>query len=506
MSVAVEENTINPHKRLVKNAIFSALSWFLPIILTVFGTPIIVKGLGYEQYGLYALILGFISYSFTFGIGRAVTKYVSEYNSSNQKQKISEVISTTFWFSVLLCLIGGILLIVTSEYIVRDILQINKDFHDSAIYGLYLASGSICLMLVGQVFQGVLQAIHRFDQVSILITLNGFTQTAGNVVLVLLGFGFNSLLIWSLFTGGLNSFLFYYFTRKNFPDFRIKFVFSREIVKLIFNFSLGIIGYQIFSNILLIFERSWITRKLGAESLTYYVVPMTLALYLHAFISSLIIVVFPVISELQFEREKLLKLYQRATKVIFMIIAFCALTMICSGKMFLSLWLGQEFAEKSALILSLQTITFSIFGLLVVVWQLSEGFGQPRFNSMIAFIWLIISVPLMVIWINDYEILGVALGRTVANLITVPFILIGERQFLGKVHWNFWLKTILILTIASFSAYITEFGIYRFLSQNWTTLILGGFLGGIVFTLVIWGLNFFSNEEKLFMKNFLRRT
>ncbi|MCD9188074.1 MAG: oligosaccharide flippase family protein [Pyrinomonadaceae bacterium] len=505
MSVALEKNIINPNKRLVKNAIFSALSWFLPIILTVFGTPVIVKGLGYEQYGLYALILGFISYSFTFGIGRAVTKYVSEYNSSDQKQKISEVISTTFWFSILLCLIGGILLIATSEYIVRDVLQINKDFHDPAIYGLYLASGSICLMLVGQVFQGVLQAIHRFDQVSILITLNGFIQTAGNVALVLMGFGFNSLLIWSLFTGGLNSFLYYYFARKNLPEFRIKFVFSREIVKLIFNFSLGIIGYQIFSNILLIFERSWITRKLGAENLTYYVVPMTLALYLHAFISSLIIVIFPAISELRFEPEKLLKLYQRATKVIFMIIAFCALTMICSGKLFLSLWLGQDFAEKSALVLSLQTISFSVFGLLVVVWQLSEGFGHPRFNSMIAFIWLLISVPLMVVLIDDFKIVGVATGRTVANLLTLPFILIGESQFLGKIHWDFWLKTIFILTTASFFTFVAEFGIYNFLPQKWETLIFGSLAGGVIFVAVIWALNFFSNEEKLFMKNFLRR-
>jgi len=506
MSVTVKQNNINPHKRLVKNAMFSALSWFLPIILTVFGTPLIVKGLGYEKYGLYALILGFISYSFTFGIGRAVTKYVSEYNTSSQKQKVSEVISTTFWFSILLCLIGGILLIGSSEYIVSDVLQINAVFHDSAIYGLYIASASICLMLVGQVFQGVLQAIHRFDQVSFLITLNGFIQTAGNIVLVLLGFGFNSLLVWGLFTGGLNTFLFYYFARKNLPDFRIKFVFNKEIVKLIFNFSIGIIGYQIFSNLLLIFERSWITRKLGAENLTYYVVPMTLALYLHAFISSLIIVVFPVISELQFEREKLLKLYQRATKVIFMIIAFCAVTMICSGKLFLSLWLGQEFAQKSALILSLQTISFSVFGLLVVVWQLSEGFGQPRFNTLIAFIWLLISVPLMVILINDYEIVGVALSRTIANLLTIPFILIGENHFLGKIHWDFWLKTILTLTAASFSAFMAEFGIYNFLAQNWVTLIFGGFTGGIIFISIIWALNFFSIEERLFMKNFLRRT
>lgn len=505
MSVEVNQKQFNPNRRLIKNAFFSALSWFLPIILTVFGTPIIVKGLGYEQYGLYALILGFISYSFTFGIGRAVTKYVSEFKSQNKPEKISEVISTTFWFSILLCLIGGTMLILSSEFIVRDVLQIDAEFHDSAIYGLYIASASICLMLIGQVFQGVLQAIHRFDQVSFLITLNGFILTIGNILLVLFGFGFNALLLWSFVTGGINSFLYYYFARRNLPEFKIKLGFDRRIVKLIVNYSIGIIGYQIFSNIILIFERSWITRKLGAENLTYYVVPMTLALYLHAFISSLVIVIFPVISELQYDRERLLKLYQRATKVIFMIIAFCALTMICASNLFLTLWLGQEFAGKATAILILHTISFSIFGILVVVWQLSEGFGKPGFNTLIAFVWLIISAPLMIFLIADYEILGVAIGRSAANIITIPFILIGENQFLGKIDWGFWAKTITVITIAAAAAFTVEYGIFNYLTKNWITLGFGGVSGAVIYISLIWALKYFSDEEKNFMKSLLKR-
>lgn len=505
MSEKVGDSQNNRHKLLIKNAFFSALSWFLPIILTVFGTPIIVKGLGYEQFGLYALILSFISYSFTFGIGRVVTKYVAEYRSQEKHEKIAEVISTTFWLTLIFCLFGCSILIVFADFIVRDILQIGERFHQSAVFALYTASGGICFLMIGQVFQSVLQAIHRFDQVSLLITLNGFLLVIGNILLVVFGFGFNALLLWSLFTGALNCFLYYFTARKFLPESKIHLTFDSESAKLVFNYSLGVIGYQIFANVLLIFERSWITRNLGAENLTFYVVPMMLALYLHAFISSLVVVIFPVMSELQNEKEKLLKLYQRATKVVFLIVSFLATTIICSGKLFLSLWINQDFAETSATILIFQTLAFSVFSLIAVVWQLAEGFGFPRFNTLISFLWLLISVPLMIVLISQYEIKGVAFSRLIGNLATIPFILIGERLFLGKIDWKFWAKLIVIIASAVAFTAFAEIIVYANFPQKWITFILGSAIGGICFAFVVWILKFFTSDEINFLKGIFFR-
>lgn len=505
MSEQINKAVPNPHKLLIKNAFFSALSWFLPIILTVFATPIIVKGLGYEQYGLYALILTFISYSFTFGIGRVVTKYVSEYRSQGKNEQIAEIISTTFWLTLIFCALSCATIIVCSDFIVRDILQIGDEFHQSAIYALYTACGGICFLMIGQVFQAVLQAIHRFDRVSLLITVNGFLLTIGNILLVISGFGFNALLLWSISAGALNCFLYYRAARKFLPESKIYLTFNPETAKLIIRYSLGVIGYQIFANILLIFERSWITRNLGAENLTFYVVPMTLGLYLHAFISSLVVVVFPVMSELQNQKEKLLKLYQRATKVIFLIVSFSAVTIICSGKLFLSLWISQEFAEKSVTILTFQTLAFGIFSIIVVIWQLAEGFGHPRFNTLISFLWLVISVPLMIFLIDQYQIRGVAFSRLIGNLLTVPFILIGEYLFLGRIHWNFWIKLLAAISLAAALTALVETSLLAVLPAQWITLAPVAVAGGICFALITWGLKVFTTEEINFLKRFFLR-
>jgi len=495
---------INPNNRLVKNALFSSISWFLPMVLTVLGTPIMVKGLGYEQYGLYSLILGFIGYSFTFGIGRVVTKYVSEYKSLNRTDEISEIISTTFWFTLFISLIGCFLIIGFAKVIVRDLLQVGSQFEITAIYGLYTASGSIGFMMVGQVFQAVLQGIHRFDKVSTLITINGFLLTIGNIVWVIWGGGLSGILIWNLFVAAINCILYFVTAKVYLPEFKIRPVFKKETVKLILNYSSGLLSYQIFSNIILIFERSWITRTLGAENLTYYVVPMTMALYLHAFISTVILVIFPVFSELQNQPQKLRQLYQRATKIVFLSIAFAVLTIIWSRNLFLGIWINQEFAEKSSLILMFHTLSFSIYGLLIVIWQLAEGFGKPRFNARISFIWLILSIPLMIFLSIDYGIIGVAVSRFAANFVTLPFIFIGEKHFLGEINWDFWKNFGLKISVVIILTSILEIIVFNHLNASWITLILGGILGFVGFVLAVIVTKLLTTDEIGLLKNLLK--
>src|ERR1044072_9978504 len=88
-----------------RNVLFGFLSWFLPLSVTFVLTPLIVHGLGAEAYGLYALVMGFITYSFTSSIGRSVTRYVAAYRASNQTEQIGEVLSSSFIFNLCISLL-----------------------------------------------------------------------------------------------------------------------------------------------------------------------------------------------------------------------------------------------------------------------------------------------------------------------------------------------------------------------------------------------------------------
>ena len=299
-----DEKNQSKVSRLVYNGIYGSLSWFLPLILAFVATPIIVRGLGNEKYGIYALILGFIGYSFNFGIGRAVTKYVSEFLAQNRVEDAIEVVSSTYYISIFLSVAANLLIILFADLIVKDVLLISPERQKLAIYALYISGGTIFVLLISQIYQALIQSAHRFDRLAIIMNVNGVLLAAGNISLVWFGFGVLPLIWWNLFITIVSGFLFFISSRKFLPQLKTSFKFNLKSINLLGKFGLGIFGYQICGNIILLFERGWITRKFGEESLTYYVVPMTFGIYILGFTISLVQVVFPVISEMLEEREK----------------------------------------------------------------------------------------------------------------------------------------------------------------------------------------------------------
>jgi O-antigen/teichoic acid export membrane protein len=62
--------------KIVRNGLLTAVSWLVPLILAPVITPLLVRYLGEEQYGIYALVTGVMAYA-GIGTGRAAAKFVS---------------------------------------------------------------------------------------------------------------------------------------------------------------------------------------------------------------------------------------------------------------------------------------------------------------------------------------------------------------------------------------------------------------------------------------------
>ena len=87
----------NRSGRLILNSIYSLLAWLLPVTLGLLVTPFLLKRLGIEAYGVYLVILGFIGYSFTFSVSKAVAKFVAGFKTTGETQKINSVIKAAFY-------------------------------------------------------------------------------------------------------------------------------------------------------------------------------------------------------------------------------------------------------------------------------------------------------------------------------------------------------------------------------------------------------------------------
>ena len=493
--------------RVFKNGIYSALSWVFPIIFAVIVTPIVVRGLGNELYGLYAVILGFISYSFTFGIGKTAAKYVAEYKATGETDKISETVSAALWLSLGIGILGAALVALSANYIISNVLLIPSELHDTAVTALYLAGLTILMTMLSQVFQSVLQGLQRFDRFVFLTNLSVFLLNLGSVFIVIEGYRVLALLGWNLIVAIAIGAAFYLNARRLLPEFEFTFRIRPELRNIVFRYGGNIIIYQIFSNLFLLFERAWIVRNFGSEALTFYVVPMTLGIYLHGFIASIVLVLFPVVNELLAEREKLVRLYHKSTRLILFIIVFALTTTIVSGKIFLAVWMkSDDFAVRSYSILVIHITTFAILAAMTIVWHITESFKRSGVNVLAVFLWMAISIPLMIILSTSMQTDGVAVARLIGVFVFIPLILYTESRFLGRIFWSFWVSVLWKIAVAAGASVIVEKVIFSWIQPGWPCLIIGGAAGGVVYVSVILAVGYFSNDDRnMVMKLIFRK-
>lgn len=490
-----------------RNSVLTLLSWLIPLGLTFFATPFIVRGLGNEQYGLYALMTGFIAYSFSFNIGRAITKYVVEFNARGEKKKVSQIISATFFLSLLVATVGSLILIFLSEILINDVLLIEAVSRENAIFGLRIAALCIWLMIIGQVFIAVVQATHRFDIYSLITTITGSLLITGNVFLVWKNFGFISLVVWNAITLLFSGITFFVFAKKLEPATKITFGFDKEMFFTSLKYGLSIAGHQIFANIQLLYERMLITRITGADKLTNYVVPMTMSIYILVFMSSLTLNLMPVISEYFAKNriEELEVIYRRLTKFVCTIVVFICIALAVGSYSLLTNWIDETFAAASYEVFIFQLATFGLLACMVISWQFIEGFGLPVYNTVAGFSWLLISIPLMLIFTKSYGIWGTALARLVAE-ITIPVsIMLVEKKIFGKILSDLWLKIIGVVGIAALISGVVENYLLKVFPFNWSGLIFSIFVAGIIYLGVIWFSNLFNSEEKIWMRNQVKK-
>jgi O-antigen/teichoic acid export membrane protein len=503
--VANNEIKNQTSKSIAKNIGFGFLSWILPIGFSIYATPKILNGLGHADYGVYSLILGFISYSFTFGIGRAATKYIAEYRQTTETKKISEAISATLFVCVIVGLFGAIFISLTANWLTVDVFKVESSLQSITIQSFYLAAATIFVMMLSQVFSGIIQGIHRFDIYSSILNFNSFSTLIGNIVLVYFGFGLVPLLWWNLLTNAITCYFYYIYAKKYLSIFKLNFRFSQKMLRQVSRFSLGLVVYQVFANLTFLTERGLITRQFGTENLTYYILPMTLAMYVHGVISSLTLVLFPLASELTDQPEKLLRLYTKATKIVCGTVVFIGGSLIVVSKLFLTLWVGSEIALKSSNLLIIHSVTFSILAVMIISWQLREGLGLAFANGILGLSWFIISVPLMFILGDYYGLEGIGIARMIGLFPIVVATFYFEKKIFKQVPVAFWLELLLKLGITFSMACIGEIMVLNYLAETWTTLVIAGFTGAIVFVSGLWFVNFITPDEKLYIRNLIKR-
>ncbi len=168
-----EEKKISKNKtanRILFNTILVYAQKFSTAALALVTTPLLLRVLGVEDYGVYTLTIGFVGMLtfFTWSLSASTQRYIAVTLGEKNYDKLAHILSSSF----LIHFVYGILIMaviqVINYYYVNDFLDIPLNRKDSIHYILTFVAGISFFNIIAIPFIGSLRATEDFKTIAIV--------------------------------------------------------------------------------------------------------------------------------------------------------------------------------------------------------------------------------------------------------------------------------------------------------------------------------------------------
>lgn len=407
-----------PNKSLKYNAFWNILSNVLNILLLFILTPIITKGLGDAQYGIY-IILGTIGGALSIinlGLGEATLRYVAFYYSKNDNEGVNRVFNATLWLYSLLGIIVTSIFFFIPEMIIRLL-----NLSELGSEGSLLIRLTLLLFFINFIygcFTSVPQALQRYDIFSyIQIGQNGIRFIA-NILVIFLGYGLKGLVIAQLSIGILSLFSVIIISKKLLPFLMLYRIPSQKDYKEIFSYGIFSFLSQIVGLVWQYCDNILLSIFIGPQAVSYFSIPMQVIGKVNSTISSGFSVLFP-----KFAAEKnttvIKSIYIKSTQLSLYLSIVIFVPMAIMIKDFLAIWISTDFAEKSGFIATILAFSYIVRGAFLPYDSLLKGLGVPQYVMYITIASSFVILLCDLLLIPTLGVNGVGYSYLLSSLIGV---------------------------------------------------------------------------------------
>ncbi len=400
-------------QKIITNIIWNFFGQGLLLVITFFSTPYIVRHLTVNLYGIFAIagvIIGYFSF-LQFGLASASIKYISQYLAQKENNKIA----ITFWSSLLFSLLMGLLgtgaIALSAGIFVERFLKIPEELKPVALFAIRVGSLGLLISMLLATVMGVLRALERFDIVNYIgITLG--VLNIGSIILILkLGFSLKEIIIVTLIIQTMGVYIAWIFVKKLLP-FLTKPIWGPSLLIPMFKFGGCVTISGTVSPILMNIEKMFLTMLRPISNLTYYSIPFSIMNALSMIPSAVAGVLFPAFSYFGSSQDKQInkELHYRGSLCIFFSYFFPVVFFIIFSRPFLTLWIGEGFAEQSSNILIILVIAGLINAIAYPSIIALQGIGKPHIPAFFHIIETIFYIPLSYMLIYRFGGVGAALA------------------------------------------------------------------------------------------------
>ena len=225
-----------------KNTMTNYFSMFVRLVQGILVTRWLISNLGEAQYGLWVMLWSFFSYALLLdlGFGVAAQKVTATELYKKDIDKFNHTISSIFFGHVTMALLILPFTFIGMFYI-RELFHLKVDAPAEYIYfcreALLLSGLAATIVFPLGVFPEILVGLQKLYLRNYIIIISKVVELAGVITIFALGLGLFKLLFFVMIVMGLTQLAMLLAVWKSIPKFRIKFAFSKDIFKDIFNFS-----------------------------------------------------------------------------------------------------------------------------------------------------------------------------------------------------------------------------------------------------------------------------
>ena len=435
---------------------FFGQGWLL--VIAFVATPYIVRRLEADLYGLYSLA-GFVLSYFAFlefGLGTAVTKYISQYLAEDNEAGIV----SSFWGGLAWLVTGGLACVlavdVLAGFIASTLLHVPPRLQPTAVAAFRISALLLCATMWTGLTTGTLRSVGRFAVLNLTAIVVGTAQIAITVGLLWMGYSLAEIL-WGMLLcqGGLFAWQFG-LCLKLLPVLRTPRLTLHAMIRLL-RFGGILTVASVIGPVLTNVEKLFMARLTSVGLLTYYAVPFALIDRLGLIPSAFGAVLFPSYSyfsakDPEYNRE----LHYRGTLYICAAYGFFASFFLVLGKPFLRAWMGAEFAERSALVLGILAIGGLFNAMARPAVTALQGVGKPQIPLVLQCVELVLYIPSAYFLIRGFGMTGAAGAwclRVSIDAILLHLASGVELDVRPSLYWNL-LKAAGVPLVACSAAFV----------------------------------------------------
>ncbi|MBV9504506.1 MAG: polysaccharide biosynthesis protein [Acidobacteriia bacterium] len=184
------QKTSTKSKRFVRNVLWSWSAVAANLAIALVLNPYMIRKLGAERYGLWALIFTIIDYFWFFdlGLNPAITNFCARYRASGETEKINEVINTALFYFSCIC-VAAIMLTLALANSVQGFFRVSPAYRAEFSILIKITGISWAICIVMNMFVSALEGFQRFDLESRIWVGALILRAAGYFLILKRGYG-----------------------------------------------------------------------------------------------------------------------------------------------------------------------------------------------------------------------------------------------------------------------------------------------------------------------------